>query len=178
MSFLKFIRCSGVRHSLADRHDHSDPNSAPVILAALASLLAGAAASPPSSTMSVTSTVYAQTTIIRVPARRSSRYHGATSAPPPPAPPRFKERRGPKCIDAAAIGGAAISTPDSVDFILKGGKRVRAYLENECPALDYYSGFYVRPPQDGRICADRDSVHTRSGGDCQVDRFRLLTPIP
>jgi hypothetical protein len=164
---------------LANRHDRPDPNSFPVILAALASLLAGAAAPPPPpASVTVTGTVYAQTTIIRVPARRSSRYRTAKNAAPPPAPPRFKEKRGPRCIDAAAIGGAAVSTPDSVDFILKGGQRVRAHLESECPALDYYSGFYVRPPQDGRICADRDSVHTRSGGDCQVDRFRLLTPIP
>lgn len=126
----------------------------------------------------MTSVIYSQTTIIRVPAHRSSRFHGAGRAPLPPAPPRFKEKHGPRCIDAATIGAAAISTPDSVDFMLKGGRRVRAQLEAECPALDYYSGFYVRPPKDGMICADRDSIHTRSGGDCQVDRFRLLTPLP
>jgi hypothetical protein len=128
--------------------------------------------------MSVTGIIYSQTTIIRVPAHRSSRYHGGGAPPPPVALPRFKEKRGPRCIDAATIGAAAISAADSVDFILKGGTRVRAKLESECPALDYYSGFYVRPPGDGKICADRDSIHTRSGGDCQVDRFRLLTPIP
>jgi hypothetical protein len=118
-----------------------------------------------------------QSVIIRVPARRSRRY-----APSPDAPPRalpvYRERKGPHCIDAAAIAGAAVISPDSVDFILKGGHRVRAKLADECPALDYYSGFYVKPPPDGQICADRDSIHTRSGGDCQVDRFRALTPIP
>jgi hypothetical protein len=110
--------------------------------------------------------------VIRVPGWRRS-------APATPLPgTQFKEHKGPRCIDAAAIGGAAISAPDSVDFTLKGGQRVRAKLEEQCPALDYYSGFYVVPPPDGKICADRDSIHTRSGGDCGVDRFRTLTPVP
>jgi hypothetical protein len=152
-----------------------------VIAVALASLLAlGSQPAPPprgdaaSGTMFADVTTFVQSVIIRIPARKSARYRPAGDPPPPPA---FKEHKGPKCIDSAAIGGAAITTPDSVDFILKGGKRVRAKLQDECPSLDYYSGFYVRAPQDGKICADRDSVHTRSGGDCQIDKFRALTPI-
>ena len=152
-----------------------------MIAAALASFLAFAShpATPPAGGMTARVafadvTTFVQSVIIRIPARRSARYRPSGGPPPPPV---FKEHKGPKCIDASAIGGAAITTPDSVDFILKGGKRVRAKLEAECPSLDYYSGFYVRAPQDGKICADRDSVHTRSGGDCQIDRFRALTPI-
>lgn len=124
--------------------------------------------------MEIADVVISQSIIIRVPARKSQRYRPAGERPPPPA---FKEHKGPKCIDAATIGGAAVTAPNSVDFILKGGKRVRAVLEDECPALDYYSGFYFRAPADGRLCADRDSIHTRSGGDCQIDKFRTLTPI-
>ena len=115
-----------------------------------------------------------QSLIIRIPARKSQRYTPAGRPPPPPA---FKEHRGPKCIDASTIGGAAITAPNSVDFIVKGGKRMRAMLVDQCPALDYYSGFYFRAPQDGKLCADRDSIHTRSGGDCEIDKFRTLTPI-
>jgi hypothetical protein len=110
--------------------------------------------------------------VLRIPARRSR----AASAPKL-APPAYRERKGPKCIDASRIGGAAVTAPDSVDVMLRGGERLRARLEDECPALDYYSGFYVRPGADGKICADRDSIRTRSGGDCQIDRFRVLTPI-
>lgn len=115
-----------------------------------------------------------QSLIIRIPARRSQHYKPAGD---PPRPPAFKEHKGPKCIDATGIGGAAVTAPNSVDFIVKGGKRVRAVLQDECPALDYYSGFYFRAPADGKLCADRDSIHTRSGGDCQIDRFRTLTPV-
>jgi hypothetical protein len=128
---------------------------------------------------SQTQTTVTQSVIIRVPARRTHHARMPADRPDPrPLPPIFRDRRGPRCIDAGAIAAAAVTAPDSVDFILKGGKRVRARLADECPALDYYSGFYVKPPHDQKICADRDSIHTRSGGDCQIDRFRTLTPVP
>ncbi len=144
-------------------------------LVALLSSSPGATGSANGANTAVQYTV-TRSVVIRVPARR---VRGARS--PDPAPPRmpvFRDRRGPRCIESGAIAAAAIAAPDSVDFILKGGKRVRAQLVEECPALDYYSGFYVKPPHDGKICAGRDSIHTRSGGDCQIDRFRTLTPIP
>lgn len=121
----------------------------------------------------------AESVVIRVPARRTHRVRAPANQPDPrPLPPVFRDRKGPRCIDAGAIAAAAVTAPDSVDFILKGGQRVRARLADECPALDYYSGFYVKPPRDQKICADRDSIHTRSGGDCQIDRFRTLIPVP
>lgn len=149
-----------------------------MIAFALIAFLSSTLSTPPqpSAGVEVAQLTITQSIIIRVPARRSRRY--VANDDTPSAPPRFKERKGPKCINASAIGAAAVTAPDSVDFILKGGRRVRARLEEACPALDYYSGFYVKPPADGRICADRDSIHTRSGGDCQIDKFRILTPSP
>lgn len=104
--------------------------------------------------------------------------HAAHQPIVPPPVVAYREKRGPGCIDANAIAGVAVSGPDAVDFILKGGQRVRAKLADACPALDYYSGFYLSPQSDGRVCADRDSIRTRSGGDCQIDRFRKLEPVP
>ena len=116
---------------------------------------------------------YAQVTIrqgviVRVPTRRSD----ARAAPPI----RWKEKRGPRCIPANALAGASVNENDSVDLLLRGGARVRAELESRCPALDYYSGFYIRPSSDGRICADRDAIRARSGGQCEIERFRSLVP--
>lgn len=147
-----------------------------MLVAALISLLAASSAAPLPAGTEVARLTITQSIIIRVPARRTHR--AAERRPAPPPMPRFKEKHGPKCIAAAAIGGAAIASADSVDFILRGGQRIRAKLEDACPALDYYAGFYVKPPADGKICQDRDSIHTRSGGDCQIDKFRSLTPIP
>jgi hypothetical protein len=96
--------------------------------------------------------------------------------PLPPDPPqsRWKEKHGPKCVQAKAIAGAALISQNSVDLILKDNRRLRAKLERSCPALDYYYGFYITPNPDGRVCADRDVIRSRMGGACQIDRFRLL----
>jgi hypothetical protein len=109
-----------------------------------------------------------QTVIIRVP-----------NAPPPRAPDvaiRWKEQKGPKCVGVSELGGFAITTPDSIDLIVKGGARYRARLETDCPSVAFYSGFYIRPPADGRICVGRDMFHSRSGGQCAIEKFRTLVP--
>lgn len=89
---------------------------------------------------------------------------------------RWKEKSGPKCMPMQGIAGAALIDPETVDFIIAGGQRLRAQLESSCPALDYYNGFYLRPGEDGMICADRDAIHARSGGECQITRFKKLVP--
>lgn len=95
---------------------------------------------------------------------------------PAPAVPQWKEKKGPRCMPTDAIGGAAVIRNDSVDFVLKGGSRLRAKLDDDCPALDYDGGFYLAPTRDKQICADRDSIHARSGGECGITRFRSLVP--
>jgi hypothetical protein len=86
----------------------------------------------------------------------------------------LREKKGPHCLPMGSIVGAAVIAQNSVDLILRGGARVRAKFENSCPALDYYSGFYLKPGPDGQICADRDAVHSRAGGECAIDKFRTL----
>ncbi|MBY8820770.1 hypothetical protein K7G82_00605 [Sphingomonas colocasiae] len=114
---------------------------------------------------------YAQVTIrerviIRVPTRQSA----------PAKPIKWKEKKAPRCISLNALAGAAITGEDSVDLILRGGTRLRARLDRDCPALDFYSGFYIKPTRDRRICADRDTIHARSGGQCEINSFKTLVP--
>ncbi|MFL6752131.1 MAG: hypothetical protein ACJ8D5_02305 [Sphingomicrobium sp.] len=85
------------------------------------------------------------------------------------------ERRGPKCIPAAAIRRAVLSGPEEVDFVLADRSRVRAHFDEDCPALDFYGGFYLQP-DDERLCAGRDAIHSRMGGSCTIERFRHLVP--
>jgi hypothetical protein len=107
-----------------------------------------------------------QQLIIRVPSR----------VRPPADPVRYREKNGPKCIPASDLAGAQISNY-GVDLLLRGGKRVRAKLADDCPPLDYYSGFYIRQGGDGQVCAERDSIRVRSGGSCEIERFRRLVPL-
>jgi hypothetical protein len=89
---------------------------------------------------------------------------------------RWEEKKGPNCIKMGLVAGAMVSSPDSIDLVLRGGSRMRAKLSRSCPSIDFYSGFYVKPPKDGRICEDRDVIHSRSGGECGIEKFKLLVP--
>jgi hypothetical protein len=89
---------------------------------------------------------------------------------------RWRESRGPRCVSAQRLVGATSLRPDSVDLILRDNSRIRARLQRRCPALDYYRGFYINATEDGRICADRDSIRSRAGGECQIDNFMALSP--
>lgn len=85
------------------------------------------------------------------------------------------EKKGPKCVDANRIAGASLSGPSSIDFVLRNRQRIRAEMDSECPALDFYRGFYLQP-DDERICAKRDTIRSRVGGSCRIERFRTLVP--
>jgi hypothetical protein len=98
------------------------------------------------------------------------RVHRAT----PTQPVVWTEKKGPKCVPLAGLAGALIVQPDAVDLVLAGGDRVRARLDKDCPALNFYSGFYIKPTKDGKVCADRDAVHSRSGRLCEIEGFRKL----
>ena len=85
------------------------------------------------------------------------------------------EKKGPKCIPAAAIQRALLNGSAQVDFVLVNHARIRAQFDEDCPALDFYGGFYLQP-QDERLCAGRDAVHSRIGGSCTIDKFKQLVP--
>lgn len=94
------------------------------------------------------------------------------------APPvEWKEGKGVKCIAASSVSGATAPRRDSVDLVLRDRSRIRAKLENSCPALDYYNGFYISPNSEGMICADKQSIRSRMGGECRIDALKTLKPV-
>ncbi len=97
-----------------------------------------------------------------------------TAAMRAPAPVRWIEKNGPKCVTANQLAGAIVNGADSVDLVLKGGTRVRAQLDNDCAALGYYGGFYLKSASDGQVCANRDTIRTRAGDSCSIGKFKKL----
>lgn len=90
-------------------------------------------------------------------------------------PVQWKEKKGPKCVPTGGIAGAFLSSRKSIDFVMRDRRRVRAKMDSDCPALDFYGRFYLTP--DGpMLCAKRDMVHSRVGGSCRIEQFRLLVP--
>jgi hypothetical protein len=123
------------------------------------------AAQPATVGQSVTRLIIQDEVILRVPVQ------------PHPLFPDIEwiEKKGPKCIPAAAIKRALLSGSEQVDFVMANRVRVRAQFDEDCPALDFYGGFYLQP-QDERLCAHRDAVHSRIGGSCTIERFKQLVP--
>jgi hypothetical protein len=85
------------------------------------------------------------------------------------------EKKGPKCVPVAAIQRALLSGSEQVDFVLANHERVRAQFDADCPALDFYGGFYLQV-EDDRLCVHRDAVHSRIGSSCTIERFKRLVP--
>ena len=83
------------------------------------------------------------------------------------------EHKGPKCLPAAMIAGAAMATPSSIDFVLRDRRRVRAKLDSDCAGLDFYGSFYIEP-RDGAVCARREEIRSRAGSTCRIERFKGL----
>lgn len=139
----------------------------PIPLWTLLPLLLGLFAGPaPGQQAVVTRLVVQDQLILRIPVR-----------PRPLLPPAFEwaEGKGPKCIPTSAIRGAMLSGPGQVDFVLVDRQRLRAKLSEDCPALDFYSGFYLQS-EDQRLCVRRDMIFSRMGGSCRIERFNQLAP--
>jgi len=140
------------------------------LAAAALVLLAGASqdsASPPPE-LEFAQVVVRQQVIIRVPRSGDRRVEAS-------APMHWREGAGPRCIQARQIAGA-MPAASSVDFVLHDKRRVRAQLGQRCAGLDYYSGLYLNANPDGQICAERDVIRSRMGGQCGIVQFRSLEP--
>ena len=140
-----------------------------MILAGLVSLLSALLAGSVGSSApeeSVRVTTIEERLIIRVPVARRPRQRLNI---------RWEEEKGPKCIPADSIARAFLSGPGSIDILMRSRQLIRAKLDSDCDGLDFYSGLYVEP-EDRRICAKRDTIRSRVGGSCRIERFRTLVP--
>ena len=115
--------------------------------------------------VTVTRLVVQQEVILRVPVTRP-RLRQAI---------RWEEKKGPKCIAAGQIVGAALADERSVDFLLRDRTRIRAKMDSDCSTLEYYRVFYIEP-RDERICAKREEIRGRMGETCRISRFRRMVP--
>ena len=100
-----------------------------------------------------------------------------TLAKPVPMVRGWRERKGPKCVPVDRLAGASIVAPMAIDLLTVDGRRLRARLDHDCSSMDYYSGLYIRPGEDGQVCARRDSIRVRSGARCGIAMFRTLEPV-
>jgi hypothetical protein len=127
--------------------------------------------------------VYAQVriekrVIIRVPRRRPAPLAPMADFLEESARPTYREKKIGKCLPMNNLLGVQMFADRYLDLVTKDRKRIRAQLEDNCPARSFYSGFYVEKTSDGKMCAGRDILHSRTGAKCEIKRFRELVPEP
>ncbi|MFN3425433.1 MAG: hypothetical protein ACK40C_12100 [Novosphingobium meiothermophilum] len=123
-----------------------------------------------------------QRMIIRIAPRFPGQMLGAPLGPPPMQPqtplqpPRFYERKAPKCQPIADIAGVQLESSDRLLLVMRNRKLIGARLDKSCHARDFYSGFYIERSEDGQLCAGRDIIHSRAGANCAITGMRELVP--
>ena len=114
--------------------------------------------------------------IIRVPRRRPSPLTARADFSQQASRQTYREKKIGKCLPMNNILGVQMFEDRYLDLVTKDRKRIRAQLEDKCQARSFYSGFYVEKTGDGKICAGRDILHSRTGAKCEIERFRELVP--
>jgi hypothetical protein len=87
---------------------------------------------------------------------------------------RFSERKIGKCVPISRIAGVQPNGSGNLILFMRDRSMIKAELERSCRSRDFYSGFYLAPSSDGRLCVDRDTLQSRSGANCKLLRLREL----
>jgi len=82
-----------------------------------------------------------------------------------PAPPRAGRKR---CIGVNNVAAAQLFGDRAIELTMRNGQRYRMFFAEECQALSFYQGFYYRRLKAGQLCAGRDVIGARSGGECPI----------
>ncbi|OYU13980.1 MAG: hypothetical protein CFE37_13270 [Alphaproteobacteria bacterium PA4] len=82
-----------------------------------------------------------------------------------PFPPRAGRNR---CIRVQGMAAAQLFGDSAIEVQMNNGRRYRLFFARECPALSFYQGFYYRRQRAGQLCAGRDVIGARSGGECAI----------
>lgn len=95
---------------------------------------------------------------------------------PQPAPEHMRERRIPPCMPVTMIAGVRPLASNRLLLFLRNRRLIAADLSRNCPARDFYLGFYISPTSDGQLCVGRDTIHSRAGTSCTISQVRELIP--
>ncbi len=95
----------------------------------------------------------------------------------PDAPPiEWIETKGPEVHPRRrSIRGALLSGPTRSTSCLPTAAAMRAQFDEDCPALDFYGGFYLQPDDD-RLCAEPRRDPLADGRKLQDRALQQLVP--
>ncbi|MBO0748904.1 MAG: hypothetical protein J2O44_00535 [Porphyrobacter sp.] len=99
------------------------------------------------------------------------------------APPRderpvhYREKKADRCVPIEAIAGIAPAESNRLLLFMRDHQMLSAELERACNAEAFYLGAYVERSADGKLCAGRDMLHSRTGATCQISRLNRLVAV-
>lgn len=116
--------------------------------------------------------------IVRITPFRARRPATELTTPQAPATPGVisessVEKGG--CVPLNEIAGVRLGDGRRLLLYMRDRRVFSASFGRSCPVQVFYSGFYVERPVDGLLCAGRERLHARSGGDCMLGSFTELT---
>jgi len=116
-----------------------------------------------------------QRVVVRIaPQSPTARRNMLAELPQRALPTRFEEADRAKCVPLEGIAGVQTGSGNRLVLFLRDRRMISVNLEKSCHARDFYSGFYVERHKDGRLCADRDRLQSRTGVRCEVEVMREL----
>lgn len=119
-----------------------------------------------------------QRVVVRIaPQPPAARQNLLADLPQRALPARFEERGKEKCVALQGIAGVQTGSGNRLVLYLRDNRMISVNLEKTCRARDFYSGFYVEKNKDGRLCADRDRLQSRTGVRCEVEAMRQLVEV-
>lgn len=114
------------------------------------------------------------TTIRIAPRTLQAPPNAIVSQPRSLTPPRMAERNIGRCVPAARISGVQVESGNRLILFLRDRRVISAELDRTCRSRDFYSGFYLEQSADGQLCAGRDTLLSRNGANCRLNRIRQL----
>lgn len=97
--------------------------------------------------------------------------------PVQPRAQRYQEERAEKCVPVSRIAGVETGSGNRLLLFLRDRGIMSVNLEKACRARDFYAGFYVERNEDGQLCVNRDTLQSRNGARCDIQRMMQLKAL-
>lgn len=79
-----------------------------------------------------------------------------------------------QCISIDDIRDSIIRNDRTIHLRLRGNLYYEMRLQNTCPGLSFYDGFYYRTTPNRQLCGGLDMIMARSGSRCPIESFTRI----
>lgn len=79
-----------------------------------------------------------------------------------------------QCISIDDIRDSVIRNDRTIHLRMRGNTYYEMRLQNTCPGLSFYDGFYYRTTPNRQLCGGLDMIMARSGSRCPIESFTRI----